>query len=457
MPLFVGRARKATSRFIPSASAAVSFDAFDLALGTKQVTIRGTGGVTHVGYAVVADVAPTFPWYPSSAFDNIALVGGAVTVTITLNRIGDRLKVFKSAAAPIGATSRDLSVQSDSGPAVSGNLPPPNPGVMGPLARASGSGVNAIWLARPDGQVPVLVGAHNWSHPFQDYAEGDPPQASDFNGFLNWVRAKGWTFVRGWRWENTKDDVWRSLPHPWARTGPGNASDGKLKFNLTQFDAAWETRYTARLQALQTAGIYTSVMLYNLWSVSPSNSPGTDSNYLDHPFQPGNNINGVDATGGTRLENAYNLANSPLMAVQNAYLDKMVDICNPYLNVIYEACNQPRSTVMHNAFFNHVVDRVRTYQVSKPIQHPVWYSSPLSSDIGGAGGSGAGDNSQPIGSNADIAGVILAPTNPTLNNNRPWAVDTNHSYNMGGSPDWCWRMFTRGCQIVVNMDSLQNT
>ncbi|MFC7694319.1 DUF6298 domain-containing protein [Paeniroseomonas aquatica] len=278
-----------------------------------------------------------------------------------------------------------------------------DPAAMGPLTRAADSGTNAIWLARPDGRVPVLVGSHNWTAPFQDYRSGDPPPQLDFAQFLEWYRANAWTFVRGWRWENTRDGTWNSAPHPWRRTGPGTANDGHPKFDLTTFDVTWDRRYQQRLQALADADIYVSVMLYNQWSINASET-ATKNNWLSHPCHPDNNINGINALGGDKLDWAYNLGNASLMAVHEAYLRHMIDLCNPYDNVIYETCNEPLNTTMHVSFFRWVVEFIHSYQENhKTRRHPVWFSTPAPWTIGPNDGTEQ-DNAAAVDSNADIAG-----------------------------------------------------
>lgn len=118
MPRFIGRASKvAPHRYVPPVAPSISIDPFNLAVGTKPVTIRAEGGITHIGWAVFADQPPSYPWY-SEGVDNVALTGGAVTVSVTTFAAGDRVKAYKSAASPLGPASRDFSVQPwDSEPA----------------------------------------------------------------------------------------------------------------------------------------------------------------------------------------------------------------------------------------------------------------------------------------------------------------------------------------------------
>ena len=73
------------------------------------------------------------------------------------------------------------------------------------------------------------------------------------------------------------------------RTGPGRATDGRLKFDLTRFDPAYFDRLRARVQALNGAGIYAGVYLFTgEWLLRFRCA--TDG----YPFSGPNNVNGVD-------------------------------------------------------------------------------------------------------------------------------------------------------------------
>jgi hypothetical protein len=51
-------------------------------------------------------------------------------------------------------------------------------------------------------------------------------------------------------------------PHPWLRTGPGLATDGKPKFDLTNLNPEYFDRVRNRVQALAKAGIYVGVYFF---------------------------------------------------------------------------------------------------------------------------------------------------------------------------------------------------
>ena len=73
------------------------------------------------------------------------------------------------------------------------------------------------------------------------------------------------------------------------RTGPGLATDGGLKFDLTKFDQAYFDRLRARVKALNDAGIYAGIYLFSGEFLLRFRCP-TDG----YPFTGANNVNGVD-------------------------------------------------------------------------------------------------------------------------------------------------------------------
>jgi hypothetical protein len=61
------------------------------------------------------------------------------------------------------------------------------------------------------------------------------PERMDFDAYLDFLGARGHNFIRLWRRENFKSQAAGGdfhlcmAPQPWARTGPGEAKDGKPK------------------------------------------------------------------------------------------------------------------------------------------------------------------------------------------------------------------------------------
>src|SRR5688572_5875844 len=87
----------------------------------------------------------------------------------------------------------------------------------------------------------LLTGAHTWNN-LVDMGRNDPPEVFDFAAYLAALDRDGHNFIRLWAWDSVswdtrangdrlgKDFVHVVAPLPWARTGPGNALDGKPRF-----------------------------------------------------------------------------------------------------------------------------------------------------------------------------------------------------------------------------------
>src|SRR2546423_1169120 len=131
----------------------------------------------------------------------------------------------------------------------------------------------------------------------------DPPPAFDYNVYLDFLVAQHHNFFRLWRWEAPK---WTDAqpkgvikfcePHPWMRTGPGAAADGKPKFDLTKFSPDYFDRMRSRIIAARDRGIYVSIMLFEGWELQ-----FTDA-WTYHPFNSANNINGIDGGPDERFK-----------------------------------------------------------------------------------------------------------------------------------------------------------
>ena len=73
--------------------------------------------------------------------------------------------------------------------------------------------------------------------PGSDCAE--TPEQLDFDAYLAFLEDHGHNFIRLWRWEQFKSQAAGGdfhlcmTPQPWPRTGPGEAKDGKPKFDLS--------------------------------------------------------------------------------------------------------------------------------------------------------------------------------------------------------------------------------
>jgi hypothetical protein len=105
--------------------------------------------------------------------------------------------------------------------------------------------------------VVYLTGSHIWNNlhdgmgPGSDCAEA--PERFEYEAYLGFLKDRGHNFIRLWRWEQFKSQAAGGnyhlcmAPQPWKRTGPGSASDGKPKFDLSKFDDAYFARLRDRV------------------------------------------------------------------------------------------------------------------------------------------------------------------------------------------------------------------
>src|SRR5208282_5319781 len=153
-------------------------------------------------------------------------------------------------------------------------------------------------------------------------------------------------------------------PLPWQRSGPGNASDGKLKFDLSRFNQAYFDRLRDRVQQLSAAGIYAGVYLFSGEFLLRFRFSGDG-----YPFTGSNNVNGIDDGGGTN--SVTMTAPNAITAIQDAYVKKVIDTLNDLPNVLWIVSQEaPRDSGWWNS---HLIALTRSYEAGKPLRHPIGY------------------------------------------------------------------------------------
>ncbi len=312
-----------------------------------------------------------------------------------------------------------------------------------PLAPATGPlrihPSNTRYFTDGSGKAIYLTGSSFYWN-FQDGGTTDPPAAYDYTGYLNFLQAHDHNFIRLWRFEQTRYGAGPTYvaPHPWKRTGPGNALDGKPKFDLTQLDQTYFNRLRTRVIAARDLGIYVSIMLFG----------GTEQHVDANPMHRTNNVNGLngDSNGdgvGSELQRL------PLPAgvekIQKAYLRKIIDTVNDLDNVLYEIVNE--SGTYSTSWQYDLINYIKIYQAERPKQHPVgmtWQWSRLS---------GTGTNAILFASPADW---ISPSAEGGYDTNPPAAVgtkvvlaDTDHIHPVHGESSWIWKSFTRGMNPII--------
>src|SRR5262249_47314283 len=158
----------------------------------------------------------------------------------------------------------------------------------------------------------------------------------------------------------------------WLRTGPGSASDGLLKFDLSRFNQAYFDRLRTRVQAAGARGIYVSIMLFEGYHVNRDRR--SDDGY---PLTGSNNINGVNDAGGTSSLNMASISPA-VLAAEEAYVRKVIDTVNDLPNVLYEIANEAGPDSI--SWQQHFISFVKSYEAGKSQQHPVGFTAPTGSD-----------------------------------------------------------------------------
>ncbi len=314
----------------------------------------------------------------------------------------------------------------------------------GPLVVHS---LNSRYFADTDGNVVFLTGSHTWNN-LQDIGKTDPPEPFDYKAYLDFLIDHNHNFMRLWRWEFTKSDMGSGLvysePHPWLRTGPGTALDGKLKFNLEQFNQAYFDRLRSHVIAAGNRGIYVSVMLFEGWLLHSSEEPWC---WDGHPFNRENNVNGIDGDpdGNGRGIEIQTLVIPPVTALQEAYVRKVIETVNDLDNVLYEIVNE--SGAYSTEWQYHLIRFVKENESEKPKQHPVGMTYQYCRDK-----AQRGTNETLFASPADwisptfIGGWRDNP--PTEFENKVILSDTDHLWGIGGNRDWVWKSFCRGLNPI---------
>jgi hypothetical protein len=317
-------------------------------------------------------------------------------------------------------------------------------GISGPLALSS---VNKQYFVDPQGRHVALNGSHTWNT-LQDWGTNGQPQSLDFSAFVSFLVAHGHNFTFVWRTELTRfcnmpttqssPPVITVTPHPWQRTGPGTASDGGLKFDLTKFDQTFFDRLRARVQQLNAAGIYAGVYFFTGEWLNAFRCTGDG-----YPLTGANNVNGVDDGGG--IGSMTMSAPNAITAVQDAFVNKMIDTLNDLPNVLWIVSEEaPTSSTWWN---NHLISQVRSYESTKPLKHPIGYAT--LSDL---------SDTAIYNSNADwvAPGARLSPTSTCGSGTPSCKVninDSDHSYygmwneSAQANRNYAWENFTLGNQV----------
>jgi hypothetical protein len=238
----------------------------------------------------------------------------------------------------------------------------------------SAHSINPNYFSDGRGKAVYLTGSHTWND-FQDWGTNESPAPLDFAAYVNMLVANNHNFTLLWQTElprfcglpttaSTPPDF-SVTPLPWLRSGPGNASDGNLKFDLSKFNQTYFDRLRERVRQLGAVGIYAGVYFFSAEWLFRFRCPGDG-----YPFTRSNNINGIDDGGGAGATTMS--APDAITTVQDAFVEKVIDTLNDFPNVLWIVSNEahPNSTWWNS----HLIALTRSYEARKPVQHPIGYA-----------------------------------------------------------------------------------
>jgi hypothetical protein len=310
---------------------------------------------------------------------------------------------------------------------------PKNPRYFTDGAKTSEGSLKAVYL----------TGSHTWYNLQDSGTIGEPLTHFDYDAYLDNLESWGHNFIRMWAWEGGVNDKY-CQPLAYSRTGPGNALDGKSKFDLDKFDQEYFTRLRSRLASADKKGIYVSIMLFQGWSIY---SHGYGNPWPLHPFNKANNINGVDgdANGDGEGKEVHTLQMPSIKSLQETYVRKVIDTVNDLDNVLYEITNE--TAIFSKDWQNHMVNYIKSYEATKQKQHLVGMSA---FDSGREGSmavlySSFADWIAP--QNDGEAGDFMHDP-PAADGRKIMISDTDHLWGVGGGRAWAWKSFTRGFHTI---------
>ena len=292
-----------------------------------------------------------------------------------------------------------------------------------------------------------LAGSHTWPN-LIDRGPKDPPPAFDFNAYLDLLGRHDHNFIRlwsrhvSWYHDYGDDGELHATPLAWPRTGPGNALDGKPKFDLSRLDESYFRRLRARVAAARDRGVYVGVMLFG-------GHYECRGGWRGNPFNAANNVNQINGdpnADGEGLE-TQTLGLPEITRLQEAYVRKVIETVNDLDNVLYEISNE--SDGSSKAWQYHLVDFIHKHEATLPKRHPVGMTALYDNDNGAL-----------LRSNAEWVSPSIAARDvpdglPVADGRKVSLLDSDHwwIFQIVGDPkfgrDWVWKGFCRGHHALL--------
>ena len=319
---------------------------------------------------------------------------------------------------------------------------------------------NPRYFIDGSGKAILLVGSDYWNL-WQDGGRTNPPPAFDYDAYIQFALDHGYNYIKSQTWEEarhiTDGQYWYIQPTIWARTGPGTALDGGLKFNLNVLNDAYFNRVRSRVLQAEQNGLYVVVDFFHGFSVTDKGN--ISDAWTAHPMNAANNVNGIngDPTNQGDGMDVDTLVIPAVTAYQKAYIAHMIDTLNDLNNVIWEIALEPDGSYSRDGhstqeWEEYMINYIHSYEATKAKRHPVLYSVEWP----------GGDNNVLMASNAEAispneSGGYASGDPPESDGTKVILTDTDHILWPYGDTDWGWKMFTRGMGGIFFMDQSYST
>lgn len=311
------------------------------------------------------------------------------------------------------------------------------------------SGTNGRYFENGYGIPVVLAGFHTWYN-IQDGGPDDPPAAFDWDEYLQALISYGCNFTKLWASLETAQlwgDPFSSgfnpqyfSPNRYNRTGPGNAADGKLKFNLNQINQDFLDRLYERVADCAQAGIYVAVQLFQGWQIEDKG--GSDQPFDYHPYNSSNNINSIDGdqnNDGDGTETHRSGSANVVLSYQEDLVTEIVGLLNGFDNVIWEISNEDTGHADNNTWQEYFVDFITTLEAGLAKQHPIGRTV-----------------CWPSGSNADLdasdSSWVSYSHRDVVDGTKVSMSDTDHIEGIASDHEWVWVSLCNGHGGLWYMD-----
>lgn len=307
-------------------------------------------------------------------------------------------------------------------------------------------GIHTNWYFFSDeaGKPLVLTGSHTWGRRLENKMwVSDGWDLAKFSKYLDFLQHWNHNYIRLWMWEQ------EGAVNIWKKTADG-------RFDLTALNPSFFERTRDFVEAAKERGMYVGVMLFQGWS---GTCPASIPDWPRHPMNRNNNVNGIDgAEEGQEFGNlVHGLGNSKIVAIQEAYVRKMIDTLNDYPNILWEIGNETiKSSIPWKA---HMVRFIRNYEKDMARQHLILTGT----------GNGVGNESiLQTGSDTFSPCVVTrwaSLDDPFIGNppvpdgvlKKPIILDNDHlgnhflRFTAINQRNWTWKSFMRG-NHPIHMD-----